>query len=121
MNRNASPPTAPYTVLRLYFEHGNSVAGRTGWRKLLGQTLTHALLRAAQAQGIGQALAFTVTAGYLRGDALHHGHHEHMPIKHPQFVGLVDSPYQIARFLEQNELLLAQVRVLLQERGSVER
>lgn len=108
-------------MLRLYFEHGTPVAGRTGWRKLLGQTLAHELLKAAQAQGIEQALAFNVTAGYLRGDALHHSHHEQMPVKHPQCVELVDSPDQIARFLEEQQPLLTQVRVLLQGRGSVAR
>ena len=83
MNRYAPPPNVPHTVSRLYFEHDIPVVGR---RKLLGQTLAHELLKAAQAQGIEQALAFNVTAGYLRGDALHHGHHEYMPVKHPPYM-----------------------------------
>lgn len=121
MNQLTAHLPTPYTVLRLYFEHGTPVAGRTGWRKLLGQTLAHELLKAAKAQGIGQALAFNVTAGYLRGDALHHGHHEYLPVKYPQYVELRDSPGQITRFLEEQEPLLTQVRVLLRESGSVER
>jgi PII-like signaling protein len=121
MKRPTPPPHTPYTVLRLYFEHGTHVAGRQGWRKLLGQPLAHELLKAAKALGIEQALSFNVTAGYLRGDALHHGHHEHMPVKHPQCVELIDSPDQIARFLEQHQPLLDQVRVLLRESGNVER
>jgi PII-like signaling protein len=121
MNHTFCPPNTPYTVLRLYFEHGTPVAGRTGWRKLLGQSLAHELLKAAKAQGIEQAIAFNVTAGYLRGDALHHGHHEHMPLKHPQCVELLDSPDQIAHFLKEQQPLLTQVRVLFQERGRVER
>jgi PII-like signaling protein len=121
MKRHEPQPNVPYTVLRLYFEHGAPVAGRQGWRKLLGQPLAHELLKAAKALGIEQAIAFNVTAGYLRGDALHHGHHEHPPVQHPQCVELIDSADQIARFLEQNEPLLAQVRVLLRESGNVER
>ncbi|NVO33514.1 DUF190 domain-containing protein, partial [Hymenobacter lapidiphilus] len=101
-------------------QHGTPVAGRQGWRKLLGQTLAHELLKAAKALHIEQAIAFNVTAGYLRGDALHHGHVEHMDLKHPQCVELIDSPDQIARFLEQNQPLLTQVRVLLRESGNGE-
>lgn len=121
MKRHVPQPNTPYTVLRLYFEHGTQVAGRQGWRKLLGQPLAHELLKAAKALNIEQAIAFNVTAGYLRGDALHHGHHEHMAVQHPQCVELIDSPDQIARFLEQHQPLLTQVRVLLRESGSVER
>ncbi len=121
MKRHSPQPHVPYTVLRLYFQHGTPVAGRRGWRRLLGQSLAHELLKAAKVLHIEQAIAFNVTAGYLRGDALHHGHHEHMAVQHPQCVELIDHPDQIGRFLAQNEPLLAQVRVLLRESGNVER
>ncbi|MDJ0367197.1 DUF190 domain-containing protein [Hymenobacter sp. H14-R3] len=120
MKRYISQPNVPYTVLRLYFEHGTPVAGQQGWRNFLAPPLAHQLLKAAKLLHIQQAIAFNVTAGYLRGDALHHGHHEHPPVQHPQCVELIDSPDQIARFLAQNQPLLTQVRVLLRESGSVE-
>ena len=120
MKRHIPQPDTPYTVLRLYFQHGTPVAGRQGWRRLLGKSLAHELLRAAKALNIEQAIAFNVTAGYLRGDVLHHGQAEHIAPKHPQCVELIDSPDQIARFLEQNQSLLTQVRVLLRESGSVD-
>ncbi len=121
MKRHHPQPNAPYTVLRLYFPHGAHVAGRQGWRRLLGQPLAHELLKAAKALDIEQAIAFNVTAGYLRGDALHHGQVEHIALKHPQCVELIDHPDQIARFLERNQPLLEQVRVLLREAGNAER
>ena len=119
MKRHTPQPNVPYTVLRLYFQHGAPVSGRQGWRRLLGRPLAHELLEAAKAQDIEQAIAFNVTAGYLAGDALHHGHHEHMPLKHPQCVELIDHPDKIAAFLEHNQPLLAQVRVLLRDSDNV--
>ena len=121
MKRHLPQPHVSYTVLRLYFQHGAPVSGRQGWRRLLGRPLAHELLKAAKAQGIEQAIAFNVTAGYLAGDALHNSHHEHMPLQHPQCVELVDHPDQIAAFLARNEALLTQVRVLLRDGGNEER
>lgn len=101
------------TVLRLYFHSGSRVPKKTFWQKLTAPSLTYYLADRAKDFGIEQVIVHRVSVGFLKGDALHHDHHEFPHHKLPQCLELIDREDKLRRFLDEHTNELKQVRVVL--------
>jgi len=106
-------PMRQLTVLRLYFHHGAKLHGRTRWRKLTAPHLHWYLPRLAKEFGIQQVVLHRVHMGYLRGDDLHHDHHEVTPHRLPQCLELIDHESKLREFVEVHRADLKHVRIVL--------
>jgi H+/Cl- antiporter ClcA/PII-like signaling protein len=106
-------PMRQLTALRLYFHHGAKLHGRTHWRKLTAPHLHWHLPRLAKEFGIQQAVLHRVHMGYLKGDDLHHDHHEVTPHRLPQCLELIDHEAKLREFVEAHRADLKQVRIVL--------
>ncbi len=101
------------TVLRLYFHSGVRVPKKTFWQKLTAPSLTYYLAARAKDFGIEQVVVHGVSVGFLKGDPLHHDHHEFPHHKLPQCLELIDQEDKLRCFLDEHIDELKQVRVVL--------
>lgn len=103
----------PLTILRLYFHHGAKVQGKTRWRRLTAPDLHWHLPRLAKEFGIQQAVLHRVHTGYLKGDDLHHDHHEVTPHRLPQCLELIDQEAKLREFIAVHSAVLQHVKIIL--------
>jgi H+/Cl- antiporter ClcA/PII-like signaling protein len=103
----------PVTALRLYFHHGAKVHGKTRWHHLTAPQLHWHLPRLAKDFGIEQVVLHRVHMGYLRGDDLHHDHHEVTPHRLPQCLELIDHEAKLREFVAVHRADLKHVRIVL--------
>ncbi|WP_315874784.1 DUF190 domain-containing protein [Thermocoleostomius sinensis] len=101
------------TALRLYFHHGARLYGKTRWRRLTSPHLHWHLPRLAKEFGIQQVVLHRVHMGYLKGDELHHNHHEVTPHRLPQCLELIDQEAKLREFVEVHHADLKHVRIVL--------
>lgn len=106
-------PMRQLTTLRLYFHHGAKVHGKTRWHKLTAPLLHWHLPRLAKEFGIQQAVLHRVHIGYLKGDDLHHDHHEVTPHRLPQCLELIDQEEKLREFVAVHRADLKHVRIIL--------
>ncbi|MBF2076236.1 MAG: DUF190 domain-containing protein [Synechococcales cyanobacterium C42_A2020_086] len=88
------------TALRLYFNHGARLYSKTRWRRLTSPHLHWHLPRLAKEFGIQQVVLHRVHMGYLKGDELHHNHHEVTPHHLPQRLELIGQEAKLREFVE---------------------
>lgn len=94
------------TALRIYFAHGLRAKGGSFFRRLFAPSVASTVLRAAQKENIAQAVAYGISAGYLRGEQPSIDHHEITPARHPQCIELLDTETRLRAFVESHQELL---------------
>jgi len=101
------------TILRIYVAFHQSFPGNRFWHRYFGRSLGGELLRAAQRQGIHQAILFHARVGYLEKETISHHFAESTPAKHPLCLELIDTPDMIQTFLLTNQQALQEATTVL--------
>lgn len=101
------------TIVRLYFNYGQSLKGQSFWKSIWNNSLGDALLKKAKEINIEQANLFTAKAGYLNYGNIQNNISETPPLKTPVCLEIIDNNDKIKQFLECNKESLKEVKIIL--------
>lgn len=103
----------PIVALRLYFPLATRTNATRFWHHLSAPALAHHLLSVAKKADIMQAMLHNVSAGYLPGQRMSHGHPELSGMRHPQCLELLDTEQRLRDFLHLHAEELKKVHAVL--------
>lgn len=100
-------------TIRIYFENGQKIKDHSFWKKMYASDFSTELIKRAKAFGLEQVLHLNVSKGYLNDQKINWGISEIRHFKHPHLIEAVDSEIKINQFLEEQEDLLQDTKVLM--------
>ena len=102
-----------FITVRIYFEYGQKTKGLSFWKKLYSSDFSTELMKRAKAFGLHQVLHLNVSKGYLNGQKINWGTNEIRHYKHPHLIEIIDVEEKILTFLNKEDLLLKDTKVIV--------
>lgn len=101
------------TILRIYFDYGQSVKEQSFWKRFRNSSLSNLLLKKAKEVNIKQANLFTAKSGYLNYETIKIYNSEMPSSKNPMCLEVIDNDKNIKMFIQQNKELLESTMIVL--------
>lgn len=102
-----------HITIRIYFEYGQKIKNLSFWNRMKAGDFASELIKKAKAFDLAQALNFNVSKGYFENGQVHWGVNEVKHFKHPHVVELTDTEERIDLFLQEQNLLLEETKIVL--------
>ncbi|TYC18098.1 hypothetical protein ES677_01590 [Bizionia gelidisalsuginis] len=100
-------------TVRIYFENGQKIQNQSFWKKMYASDFSTELLKKAKAFGLQQVLHLNVSRGYFNNQSIIWGTSEMRHLKHPHLIEIMDTPFKIHQFLEEQKELLQEITTVI--------